>query len=156
MGMPSLYEYYEKACKDKHPISIIIAKSFIELFEDPDALKKLKNDSENRKARKIAAAAKALEEANSKEKASKDEIVDEKSNVPADTNPASKKVKKDYIGLLEKLWEDESNSINIYVVKFDESARTFKYTALLEFDNPIGVFLVVNSTFNPPSISGTN
>ena len=149
VGMPSLYEYYEKACKDKHPISIIVAKSFIELFEDPDALKKLKNDSEKRKAREVAAKAKA------KENASKDEIVDEKATTD-DTNPVSKKVKKDYIGLLEELWEDEANKINIYAVKFDKSARTFKYTALLEFDNPIGVFLIVNSTFNPPVISGTN
>ena len=127
IGMSSLYEYYEKACKNKNPISIIVAKSFIELFEDPDAFQNAsKKDNPRGETNKVHE--------------------DAADNKP----PKSKRVKIDYIELLEKLWVDESNRINIYTVKFNESDLTFKYTALLESEKPVGVFLIVNSNFTPP------
>lgn len=48
---------------------------------------------------------------------------------------------------LDSLCNKQKNKINIYTIEFNESDFSFKSTAIKEFDDPVGVFLLVNSNF---------
>ena len=49
---------------------------------------------------------------------------------------------------MESLCNKQNNKINICTIEFNESDFSFKSAALKEFDDPVGVFLLVNSNFN--------
>ena len=129
-GIPAVYKYYEQACKDSSPITIIIVKGFTKSLQPSDVLENLNTISRN---------------------------VEMESDSDSDNEEsAKKKVKRDYIGLLGALWENQSNNLNIYTIKFDKSDFSFKCTAIKEFDSPTGVFIIVDSNFMPPSLSKWN
>ena len=134
VGIPMIFKYYKKSCADMHPISILVARSFQESLESPEILEKRK---------KLSANERSVEEA---------EIEAEELS----RSSSNKRIKKDYVELLENLWEDPLKHINLYTIKFDESDLSFKCTALKEFEHPIGVFLVVDSNFIPQSLSRTS
>ena len=63
--------------------------------------------------------------------------------------------KEDY----EELWKNSRNHINIYTISSKVSGTSeikncsFVVNALKEFENPSGVFIIVQSVFKPPPVS---
>ena len=77
------------------------------------------------------------------------------------------KISINYAEELQKLWSGQINNnannnaatksyINIYTVTFNNDNFTFTWNTLKEFDNPIGVFIITDSNFNPALISSNN
>ena len=63
-----------------------------------------------------------------------------------------KKVKRsiNYVEELDNLWEIKENHINLYTVTFDSENWSFTWNTLKEFHDPVGVFIIADSNFNPP------
>lgn len=61
----------------------------------------------------------------------------------------------DYYALMNNLWTDPKNHIDIYTVKYKNQSLTGEFTisSLKTFENPKGAFNLVESTFNPPGYS---
>lgn len=64
----------------------------------------------------------------------------------------------DLIGVYEELWRDpqEKYNLNFYSVVLEESTNTFKFGVLQEFENPSGVFIIIETNFLPPHLSAYN
>ena len=80
-------------------------------------------------------------------------IADEKPTDETANKSAKEVAKTDYIALLNEMWADPSNRIDIYTVKYEETLQegNFIVTPLKTFPNPKGVFIIVGTNFNPPA-----
>jgi len=166
VGLPSIFKYYERACKKGHPISILVASDLQKSLEsesvlqgkepiDNEELEDLKEVTES-----IDIAQKELIEDDFKFDGPKEEefkIEEQEMGVSVSEKvgqaSAGKmaKIRKDYVKLINDL--GDQHKINIYTVKFDPETGKFDSKALKEYQEPSAVFIVTNSTFNPPLLS---
>ena len=138
IGLPTFLEYYEKACSRKLPISLLVCRDLQSSISSDDSWKKF--DSEE-----ILKEQEKMKEQEKKKK----------------FNP-SKKTKTSPNHQLEtimKLWaSDDENHVNIYTINFKDEVfkaakkigGSFSFNAIKEFSNPKGVFILVDSNFDPP------
>ena len=133
VGLPNLLPYYKKAGLGGHKISFLLAKSLQVSMQGEAAAKKfvVKPTSNKKKEKNIKKVAKAK---------SKAKMVGVKKSV------------LNYIDFYEELWKDHQNryNINLYSVVFDSNTNYFKFGVLKEFENPAGVFILVQTNFEPP------
>ena len=68
-----------------------------------------------------------------------------------------KRATRDYIALLNEMWADSSNHIDIYTVKHGqiiinaEITGNFTVKPLKTFDDPKGAFILIEANFTPPA-----
>jgi len=136
IGLPNLLPYYKKAGIGGHKISLLLAKSVQVSMQGEAATKKLitkssSNEIQDKNAKKVL-------------KAKKEKIIK--------TEPTrTRKSVTNYIELYEELWKDPQNkyNINLYSVILDSNTNYFKFGVLKEFENPTGVFILVQTNFEP-------
>ena len=133
VGLPNLLPYYKKAGLGGHKISFLLAKSLQVTMQGEAASKifVLKPTSNNKNEKNTKKVSKAK---------SKAKMVGVKKSV------------LNYIDFYEELWKDHQNryNINLYSVVFDSNTNYFKFGVLKEFENPAGVFILVQTNFEPP------
>ena len=61
-----------------------------------------------------------------------------------------------YHSLLRNLWLDPGNRINIYTVNLATDNCSFEFGVLKEFQNPEGIFILIEAHFEPPYRSNLN
>ena len=165
VGLPAIFKYYKKACLKKHPVSILVARSFQNSLKSPDVLEgkaELAEDESTNLAEEVLAPRKRSD-INYKEF---EELIDpnDEDYAPSEDEDdevyeeekKKAKITIDYVAEINKLWENGGNRINLYTVHFDSETRTFTWTELKVFPDPVGVFIVSDSNFNPPEISSRN
>lgn len=145
IGYASIFKYYKKACDSSVPLSFLVCR------------KLQKSISSNRAASNLTT--------NLSKSANKDteylaEIEEEEfydSDLDGDTKETVTRnsTKKDYYSLLNDLWIDPKNHIDIYAVKYKNNHLYGEFTvsSLKTFSNPKGAFILVESTFTLPTLS---
>ena len=130
VGMPELFSYYKKACINGCKIAFIVAKKY---------LVSLRNDD------------------NAAENLTKIQEIEESKCHPESQEPEQKKSKTgakkiDYAVKFQNLWENPINHFNWYSVVYDESSSKFKFVVMKEFENPVGVFVLIETNFDAPNL----
>jgi hypothetical protein len=129
IGLPRIYPYYKKACVNGIKFSILAAKNVQNSLYKPKRAKKIKIDSKN----------------NNNETAS------------------SKKI--NYVDEIEKLRNNGPSRLNLYCIRPERETSSLSSYALTgninvgaikEFTDPTGVFILIESNFNPPNRSLKN
>lgn len=177
VGLPLIFPYYMKACLNKYKLSILVcSKIQVSLSGDKAAKKfsiKPENPSINAADEKKAVNKPAKQTV--EKSASKPDPKKVKLEKPQEAGTQSSKTKKTKQSCEDKLmayWKGEEEKaakneencrINIYTVTFNKTnpdevtnniqTGTFTFGTLKEFDDPTGVFLIVESSFNPESRS---
>lgn len=145
IGYAGFFKYYEKACMDSFPLSFMVCRKIQSSMSSSKASSNLENSLFN--------SAKKDKEEHTKRK----RVTGPLKKIPKIT-PNSKKVKKvakdpkDYFALLNDLWIDPKNHIDIYTVKYKNDTRNFTVSFLKTFQNPKGAFILVESSFNSAAI----
>jgi len=153
VGLPLMFPYYKKACLNGFKLSILVtSKIQVSLVSEKASKFKrtmLMNSTETDNATKTETETEIETETeteidNAIQKAAeqaKEELVQNK-----------------YEKMINNLWIDPKQRINIYTISFrnqiDENQQkqvgSFKFGILKEFENPTGVFIILESSFNPP------
>lgn len=121
IGLNSIDAYYRKACEKQSKFSIIVVKSIQECLKIAVPTVKPGREAKREAAEEIC------------------------------------KNGNENLGKIENAWElNDENGINIYAIAFEKSIgengiQIGKFTVfpLKEFENPTGVFIIVESSFNP-------
>lgn len=150
IGYAGFFKYYEKACKGSIPLSFMVCRSLQNAVSSENASEILVQNL-------LKAERGSVEEIPEYISEHENEEGFDSANEEEDKPKKPKKPKKDYFALLNDLWSDSKNHINIYTVKYNNfpSTRSGNFTVkeLIGFDNPKGAFILVESSFNPPSRS---
>ena len=159
IGLPSFLKYYKRACIERSPISILVCRELQKGIKSDKSWEKF--NEEIVKKKKVDAALKKAEASIKKAEAEAKKGVKTESEKKNSTNiiksllkktiPKDKETETDIF----KLWQSPDNFINIYAIQFDYFSSTelssgkFTVKTLKEFENPTGVFFLVESNFNP-------
>jgi hypothetical protein len=167
-----IFKYYERACDLGCPVSFLVVKSFqgslnkkfndlteqevqdeIQVRHQKEQEKRIKNGAliKDDEILKVAA---NVDEVNFTE-----DILTEGSSAP-ELSSENKKAKLDLdkkepasIKDFKKIFDVSGKRINIYTAKiqsFESSqSKYFVFQTLKEFENPTGVFIILQTTFNP-------
>ena len=163
IGLSLIHRYYKRACDLGSAVSFLVCRSFNQslekVFEDVTDLE-LEAEGNLPDQNELPVVSLEVESI---------EIEDTNPD-PPETKPfdppqatdepvvISKKPKLAPITIdsFNQLWSQPKNQINLYTVKsiIQDSRITLEYKAIKEFPNPTGVFIITQSLFSPPTISG--
>lgn len=101
----------------------------------------------------------AISEASKKSKVLIESISEDEDYFDDEDEKKTSKPNEDYVAMLEHLWLNPENHINIYSVEYEQekdlsnkNEGTFAVKELKAFDHPKGAFILVESKFNPPEL----
>lgn len=155
VGASQFYIYYQRACVQKYPISFLICHD-LQTSLKPETLTKPKTKTKNPPETKTKTAP-ATTQGPSKMTIKK-----------SVAKPATKKTEtEDPIEVLNGMWASSENHIDIYTVRYSESSiidpatgitskinANFAVKPLKTFPNPKGAFILIETKFKPPTMSG--
>jgi hypothetical protein len=140
IGLPLIYPYYMKACVNGIKFSILVAKN----IQNGLHTKFNKNEERSEKPKK-----------------SKKIKIDPK--IKNNETASSKKI--NYVDEIEKLGNNGPSRLNLYCIRPERDPSSSSSYALTgninvevikEFTDPTGVFILIESNFNPPNRSSKN
>ena len=136
IGYAGFFDYYKKQCEsNENPLAFLVCRKLGKEISDLEVEIKLE-------VKRVK-----IDDKNSTVKIAKKHGIKSNEKEPAEV------VKTDYIALLNKMWEDPNNNVDIYTVKYEETLRkgNFIVTPLKTFLNPKGAFILVDTNFTPPA-----
>lgn len=154
IGYSTFYKYYKRSCMNGHPLSFLVCKNLQNSIAGPMAVGNLTamlsefisySEEENEAAQINVATEDVIGYEDDSDYGPENESESENQNV---TPPKRQKV--NYIELFRQLWNDGYH-IDIYTVKYDKTDQKFTVAALKTFPTPKGIFILVESTFDPPT-----
>ena len=180
VGLPLMFPYYMKACLNKYKLSILVCSKIQVSLSGDKAEKKfaIKPENPNTKAADEKKTVNKPANHTVNKPASKPDPKKTKLKKPEEAGTQTSETKETQQSCEDKLtayWKDEEEKaaknekncrINIYTVTFNKTnpeevtnnnqTGTFTIGTLKEFDDPTGVFLIVESNFDPISIIRNN
>lgn len=129
IGLATFYPYYLKACTMDYKLSFMVVKIFNNSMKGEAALEKFR-----KKETKVLTMAMNVARRFS-------ETIKISTSDPKKIN---------FHSLLRNLWLNPENRINIYTVHLAVDGFTFEFGILKEFQNPKGIYVLIETNFEPP------
>jgi hypothetical protein len=141
IGLPLIYPYYKKACVSGIKFSILVAKN-IQNGLHTKFIKNQERSEKPKKAKKI------------------------KIDTKIKNNETASSKNKNYVDEIEKLGNNGPSRLNLYCIRperdpsssssSDALTGNINVEVIKEFTDPTGVFILIESNFNPPNRSSKN